>query len=66
MSVGNLQKKKKDPKEYWEKKEGEKKKRDQGFLFPTVDNICTLDLMAIRDSSLYDFNLFQVKIKCLT
>lgn len=52
-----------DPKECWEKK---RKKRDQGFLFPTVDNICTLDLIAIRDSSLYDFNLFQVKIKCLT
>lgn len=63
MSVGNLQKKM-DPKEYWEKKK--KKKRDQGFLFPTVDIICTLDLIAIRDSSLYDFNLFQVKIKCLT
>lgn len=42
-----------DPKEYWEKKK--KKKSDQGFLFPRVDNICTLDLIAIRDPSLYHF-----------
>jgi len=64
MSAGNFQKK-------WilknigKKRKKNKKERDQGFLFPTGDIICTLDLIVIRDSRLYDFKLFQVKIQCL-
>lgn len=51
MSVGNLQKK-------WIL--GEKKWI--GAFFPTVDNICTSDLIALRDSGWYHFDLFQADV----
>lgn len=42
---------------------GEKKIR-AFFPPPPVDNISILDLIILRDSSSYDFDLFQVKVKC--
>lgn len=36
------------------------------FFSLTANTICRLDMISLRDSSLYYFDLFQVKVKCLT
>lgn len=65
MSVGNL--KKKNLNEHWRGKKHKEKKQRSRLSFPTADSICILDLTAFRNPRLcYHFDLFPIKIECLT